>query len=261
MTCRICQSPSRAFGRARVLGRHDVGYHRCERCGFVQTDEPFWLDEAYSEAITNSDLGLVSRNLQLAPVVLALAVTMFDPAGRFVDYGGGYGMLVRLLRDAGLDFYRSDRYCRNLFAVGFDAPEPELASYELLTAIEVFEHLVDPVAEVERMLGFSRSLFFTTQLVPAEVPPPDSWWYYGLEHGQHVSFYTRDSLRVLGERFGLTLYSRGPYHLLSDRKLSAARFNLVTRVQLASVLAPFLRRPTLLPADAERVVASLERRP
>ncbi len=50
-------------------------------------------------------------------------------------------MFVRLMRDNGFDFYRSDRQCENLFAKGFEASLDVSPSYELLTAFEVFEHL------------------------------------------------------------------------------------------------------------------------
>jgi hypothetical protein len=38
---------------------------------------------------------------------------------------------------------------------------------------------------------------FSTLLVPEPAPKLEDWWYYGLEHGQHIAFYTRKSLAVL----------------------------------------------------------------
>lgn len=261
MNCRICGAESEPFARAAVLGRHEVAYFSCPACGFVQTEEPHWLAESYSEAINRSDVGLVSRNLMLANVVTTVVAAMFERQGRFVDYGGGYGMLVRLLRDRGFDFFRTDRYCQNLFAPDVEAPQPPDGSYELLTAFEVFEHLVDPVAEMERMLQYSRSIFLTTLLLPERRPKPHEWWYYGLEHGQHVSIYTRRSLQVLAERFGLTLYStpQATFHLLSDRKLPSWRFSLATQPRIARLLAPFLQGPSLQASDYRRAIEHMER--
>jgi hypothetical protein len=48
---RVCEDVSEFFGRATVLGKHDVAYFRCRGCGYVQTEEPYWLTESYSEAI------------------------------------------------------------------------------------------------------------------------------------------------------------------------------------------------------------------
>lgn len=259
MICGICEAPSHAWRSGVILNKYPVTYFACSGCGFVQTEPPHWFGEAYSEAITRTDLGLVSRNIRLSRVALAVIGTIFDRSGRFVDYGGGYGLLVRLLRDYGLDCYRSDRYAPNLFAAGFEAAEPAAERYELLTAFEVFEHLADPVAEMERMLKYSRSIFLTTQLLPKHRPGPNEWWYYGLEHGQHVSIYTRRSLEVLAERFGLTLYTtpQATFHLLTDRKLAPWRFSLATQPRLARLLVPFLRRPSLLPSDVRRVIEDL----
>jgi len=60
--CRVCEDISEFFGRATVLGKHDVAYFRCRGCGYVQTEEPYWLTESYSEAIRNTDVGIVERD-------------------------------------------------------------------------------------------------------------------------------------------------------------------------------------------------------
>ena len=70
----------------------------------------------------------------------------FDPKAKFLDYGGGYGMLVRLMRNYGFDFYYFDKYCQNLFANGFDLKDSACSRFELLTAFELFEHFSEPVS-------------------------------------------------------------------------------------------------------------------
>jgi len=241
------------FGQAMVLGRHDVRYYRCPACGFIQTETPYWLAEAYSSAITRSDLGLVSRNLLCARLTPLVIVTLFDRRARFLDYGGGYGLFVRLMRDQGFDFYRHDRYAENLFAAGFDAADRPAAGYELVTAFEVFEHLVEPRAEMEQMLAYSRHILFSTRLTPEPAPDLQSWWYYGLDHGQHVALYSRQALRVLGQQFGLRLYSCGrDWHLFTEKNLPPAVFVFVCRLGLRLPwLAKFFQLPSLLAADYE----------
>ncbi len=256
--CRCCHAVALRFGQARLLGRHDVAYFRCTTCGFIQPEEPHWLGEAYAEAIAATDLGLVRRNLLQAPVVRAVLRACFNPAGHFVDYGGGYGLLVRMLRDDGYDFLRHDPMCRNLFAQGFDAAPGEQA--ELVTAFEVFEHLVDPPAELEKMLTFSRSILFSTLLVPDPAPQPGDWWYYCLETGQHVALYTAEALRRLGARHGLRLLTDGrSLHLLPDRPVNAALFRLASRQRLAHAVAAFTRRPSLLLPDVAHIRTTLPR--
>ena len=219
MKCKVCGNNTDLFGNARILGKYDVSYYRCNRCRLIQTEEAYWLHEAYSSTITRSDIGLIGRNLQMAGVTSKLILTCFDPGAKFIDYGGGYGMFVRLMRDNGFDFHRYDPLCENLFAAGFDA-QPD-TKYSLLTAWEVFEHLTDPLAEIEKMLSFSRTLFFSTLLLPSCPKPLEDWWYYGLEHGQHVAFYSTKTLQVISEELGLKLhYSNGVVHLMSDREIN-----------------------------------------
>lgn len=252
MRCKICSAESVTFSRAKILNRHEVEYFRCSACGFVQTEEPYWLAEAYADAIARADVGLVQRNLRRAPIVTALIGAFFRADGKFIDYGGGYGLLVRLMRDAGFDFYRSDRHCANLLARGFEA-KPE-GGYELLTAMELFEHFADPFGEIERMLSYSRSIFFTTLLLPEPAPRPGEWWYYVLDQGQHISFYTRKSLEVIAERFGLALVTDGvSRHLLTECRISQLLFNALSKYKAAMLLAPLFRRKSLVPVDYQKI--------
>src|ERR1051325_4405659 len=157
MICKICSQSATLFATAQVLEKYNVQYFQCCHCGFIQTESPYWLNEAYSEPITNSDIGLVERNILLSKISKALILAFYNPNARFVDYGGGYGLFVRLMRDSGLDFYRFDKLCTNLFAKGLEATVESQHAYELVTAFEVFEHLVQPLNEFEQMLRFSRN--------------------------------------------------------------------------------------------------------
>ena len=250
IACRVCGAAAQEFARARVLGRHDVRYDRCPQCGFIQTETPYWLSEAYGEAIAASDVGLLRRNFILATVTRSVIRSFFNGRGKFLDYGGGYGALTRLLRDAGLDARRHDPICPNLFARGWDAQAGPLPDFEMLTAFEVFEHLVDPPGELDRMLAFSRNILFTTLLQPEPAPQPDRWWYYCLDTGQHVALYTRRSLQSLADRHGLHLASNGrDIHLFSARPVPPRWFSVVSRYRVARLRCPFLASTSLTEQD------------
>jgi hypothetical protein len=259
--CCICETANEPFGSGLVLNKYNVRFFRCPKCGFIQTEAPYWLEEAYTTPIVKSDLGYVSRNIGMSRVTRALISLAFDSNGSFVDYGGGYGMFVRLMRDAGFDFYRYDRHCENLFAQGFDLDQIPEAAYEntrfrLLTAFEVFEHLVEPLNEVEKMLELAPAILFSTVILPEPAPVIGSWWYYVLEHGQHIAFHTVRSLEFLGKKFGLQLYTNSQsLHLFTKTKISTITFR-------AAVTSPFLRlvnlifrRQSLLATDVEEVTA------
>lgn len=252
MQCPICETRSELFGRARVLGSFDARYCHCPSCGYLFAPEPVWLERAYASAITESDVGLVDRNLWFSKLARSVVQVMFDPAGRFIDYGGGTGLFTRLMRDKGFDWYWFDTACRNLFAAGFEADTGDGARYELLTAAELFEHLLDPVETMNRLHSLSTNILFTTQLLPDPPPRLGQWWYYGLEHGQHVSFYTRKSLHLLGERFGLRLASNGEnLHLFSTKRVPDIALRLVASPAFSSFVSTVMSRPSLLPEDFE----------
>jgi Methyltransferase domain len=226
LSCKICASPVAPLFRMRILGRHDIAYFRCAACGFVQTEEPYWLEEAYSSAMLDVDLGPINRALLGSATVETLILAFFDPNARYVDWGGGYGIFTRMMRDLGYDFYWKDLYCENLFAKQFEAESS--ARYELLTAFEVFEHLSDPIREIEQMLAFAPNIFFTTLLVPPGVP--SDWWYFLPETGQHIALYTKEALAIIARRFGLHLNSDGmTNHLLSRKPVSPRLFRLMVR--------------------------------
>lgn len=252
--CELCGASMEPFGQAQLLGKYTVSYFQCIGCGYTRTEEPYWLDEAYTDAINESDVGLVSRNQVLARTTKAVIAAFFGRHAQYVDYGAGYGLLVRMMRDLGFDFYWQDKFCANLFAKVAPADLSGRSSYELLTAFEVFEHLPRPVDELPQMLRLSKNILFTTQLIPDENPRPGSWWYYGLDHGQHVSLYTRRSLEILAGRHELRLYSDGQFvHLMTPKRISPRAFALVTHYYVASLMSLLNRRPSLVASDYEKV--------
>src|SRR5258707_10130160 len=87
----------------KILNKYDVSYYRCNDTGFIQTEEPFWLEEAYSSVITKLDIGLPYRNIDLSERVSRLLATKFNNKAIFLDYAGGYGLFTRLMRDKGFN--------------------------------------------------------------------------------------------------------------------------------------------------------------
>lgn len=227
MKCKICESESYEFSRAKILKKYDIAYFRCANCGFIQTEETYWIDEAYQESINVSDTGIIARNIYLGKTTASIIYFLFDRNACFLDYAGGYGLLTRMMRDIGFDFYWHDPYTKNLFARGFEYTGS--GEIELITSFESFEHFVNPIQETEKILAISKNLLFTTELLPN--PEPNDWWYYGLEHGQHISFYSMKTLRFIASKYSLNLYSDGKsIHLLTTKKISSKFFKLLCRL-------------------------------
>ena len=112
--CRICTKPVEAMFSSVLLQKYSTQYFKCSQCGYVQTEHPHWLEEAYESSINDSDTGMIMRNLWHRNITATLIYFLFNNKGRFLDYGSGYGVFVRLMRDVGFDFSWQDK----LTAVG-----------------------------------------------------------------------------------------------------------------------------------------------
>ena len=237
-TCKVCGNESKLLFKTLVLKKYTTSYYQCINCQFIQTESPHWLNEAYESAITSLDIGIMYRNMCIYPILTSILRFFFNPKGKYVDYGGGYGILTRIMRDKGYDFYRYDTYCQNIFAKDFDKTNPESADqYELLTAFEVFEHLENPSAELEKMLKWSTNIFFSTELQQTKINSPDDWWYIIPETGQHIAFYTVKSLQLLGEKYGLNFYTNGVnLHMFTKLKISPLLFKLFAKYRIAKII-------------------------
>ena len=254
--CKICRNRTDFFSESVILNKYQIKYYECGNCGFVQTEKPYWFEEAYSEAINYSDIGILKRNLDLINPTKNIINTFYNKTGNFVDYGGGYGIFVRIMRDRGYKFFWTDKYCDNLFAHNFEAQEN---NYELLTAYEVFEHLENPVDEIHKMLKYSKNILFTTYLLPDNKPKPGEWWYYTLDHGQHISIYSRKSLEYLAKTVNKKFYSNGKnIHLITDKNISGVIFKIITKPYLTDIAGILSRRKSLLDDDYNEIIEKLK---
>jgi hypothetical protein len=255
MKCKICDCKSTTFASAKILNAYKITYYQCERCGFVQTEEPYWLEEAYLNPINTSDTGIMARNSDNVSTVSAVLHLCLNPDSQYADYGGGYGIFVRMMRDRGFDFYCDDKYCPNLFANLFNVANSGISRFELVTAFEVFEHFVSPCKDLQDLLQLSDNILFTTEILPYNSPHPSDWWYYGLDHGQHISFFTRKALQCMANKFGLDYYYRNNIHLFTRKKANAMnlRFQLALRLRFSKVLKIFLRKKTLVYSDYKQI--------
>lgn len=232
MNCRICSSDTKIAFREEVLNKHNVVYFQCNHCGYLFTEEPYWLNEAYESAINISDTGIIFRNTQFSKICSVIIDLYFNRNGKFLDYAGGYGLFTRMMRDIGFDFYWIDKYSENLLARGFEYDENQKDNLEVVTAFEVFEHFVDPVKEFENILHYGKNIIFSTELLPNPIPKPADWWYYGFTHGQHVSFYSKKSLMILGKKYGLNFYSMKGIHFFTEKKLNGRVLRLLKKASL-----------------------------
>ena len=231
--CGLCGGDTREVMRQRVLGKHDVGYLQCVRCELIQTEEPYWLDEAYMHAISQLDTGAMHRNQETSRLT-ALLARVVGVDGTCLDYGGGHGVFVRMMRDLGFDFRWFDRFAENLFAIGFEGDVAK--RYSLVTAFEVLEHLADVREDLDAVFGPGHGFVLVGTVL--HEGHRDGWWYYLPESGQHVAFYSRRTLDWIAENYGYDVIA-APEHALfvrRERALGGLRRAMIRRL---------LERPSL----------------
>jgi len=210
--CKLCGGALRPRFSLRLRDELRGEYLECRACQMLQS---FHLDDRSSEQLArlyalepgeDLDPGAAWRQWSIASRVLQLArLGAFGPrrALRHLDFGGGSGFLgaVMAMR-LGWDARTYEPYGAATFAparVLADWSEVERQGpYDLITATEVFEHLVTPrdtLAQLRRvMTGEFAALYLTTGRYRPGVHD-GSWPYLAPQSGQHVCFWSDEAIR------------------------------------------------------------------
>jgi len=222
------------------MNKYKVSYFHCKNCGFLSTEDPYWLDEVYASPISKFDTGHIQRNINISKKLTILISVFFNGNNDFCDYAGGNGILVRMMRDIGINYFWEDMYATNLFASGFELDKNDVEKIEAVSVIECFEHFVNPLEDIEKMLLLSKNIIFTTELLPTPIPMPNEWWYYNLERGAHISFFSEKTLNYIANKYSLNYFNLGDIHILTENKnISNLKLNILrfTKLGLHKVLA------------------------
>ncbi len=212
-SCRLCGGIAHHAFNLTVLTKYDVGYYCCAECGSLQTEPPYWLREAYEIPGVHIDTGQAARVIQTwLRLSFLLSSIGFDRTADAVDYGGSAGLLTRLMRDQGYQYFDYDPYDGSKYANYFKIEALAEKAPKLITAFEVFEHLPDPKATLTELLTVGADLIvFSTQLYQGQGP---DWEYLVPICGQHVFFYAPQALHQLGARHGYVLCASADFMML-----------------------------------------------
>lgn len=218
--CRLCGHMARFRYRKLILNAYNISYFQCDHCCCLQTEDPYWLEEAYGNYAERYDTGKATRTLDN---FLSLP-SLFDELGInkemcCVDWGGGSGLLARLLRDVGYNVYSYDKYSTSEFSQGFMWPEQQ-QNVSAITAFEVVEHFSNPNMEWNELLKLAPdTVILTTVLYCGQ---DANWDYLSPENGQHVFFYSKAGIALIAASYGYCAYTVGPYIILSKSSLGSS---------------------------------------
>lgn len=235
--CRLCSGPLTKQFNLLVLNKHDVAYYRCDKCGSLQTEQPFWLAEAYETSLTKSDVGAVGRCLTCRAAIWVLLRLLRMREVRLLDFGGGSGLLCRLLRDIGIDAWTYDSYGTSEYALSFKTEKEQLVpgSFNMVSSFELLEHLPEPGKDLEAIFRLAPETFFAST-EPYSPAYQQDWWYLSPSTGQHVFFYSPQALQMIAARFGYSLVSVGGWHLFTRQPLGRNLSRMVRRSLSSRVL-------------------------
>lgn len=227
MSCKICKSKFIKHELDLKIFNKFVKLYSCNNCNYCFTEKPYWLEKSYSSVINSTDIGLLARNIFNSKLVSLIIKHLNLKNQIIIDIAGGYGVLVRLLRDKGINAYWIDKYCENLFASSFEHKFGQ--KYALATGFEFLEHLEDPMDHLSDIYkNFTENFIFSTLIMP--FPTPKNWWYYGEEHGQHISFYRVETLKFIANKFNKKLSSnKTNYHMIGDKKINYYTFKFLIK--------------------------------
>jgi len=122
-----------------------------------------------------------------------------------LDYGGGAGLLSKLMGEKG---FRSTSY--DPF-VNTQTDPVTLGTFDLITAFEVFEHASDVNALMANLSALRKPngiILFSTLASDGQIAPNTrlTWWYAAPRNG-HISLFTKASLAHLAGRYGFNFGS------------------------------------------------------
>jgi SAM-dependent methyltransferase len=233
--CKICFSSSleEIGSKSGVLRGDRFSLLRCSTCGYAFVANPLldygaiYSEEYYRGAGADHSIDylfelshpeLTIRQYEWRGILKVVeSMVPLSPSTRWLDFGCGNGGLVRYLREE-----------KNCQAVGYEHGwirsraveagipflnteiEQNRGSFDIVSAIEVLEHVVDPLAElrlIRSLLKPGGLFFYTTGNAAPHRNDLLNWHYFVPDI--HISLYEPGTLRTALRAAGFRAEDRG----------------------------------------------------
>ena len=100
------------------------------------------------------------------------------------------------------------------------------------------------IEEIEKIFSLTDFVLFSTELITVPAPSTNNWWYYCLEHGQHISIFSNKTLEYIAKKYGYNLISNGRnLHIFSKKKLNNRIFLLEKIIRKLKLENFFKKKP------------------
>ena len=196
MKCRLCEGKLQFTFKKKIINKHIISYYKCDLCKSLQTEQPYWLDGLYNiNNLEEVDFGSAYRLFRNQEKVFILSKLLGLKKG--LDWGGGDGILCRLLRDYCLNFYTIDKFTNSTYSNHFIIKDYN--SLDLITSFEVFEHLSKPKEDIDFLFSLNaKTIFISTKLYKNQ---NEDWDYLYPDCGTHIFFYSQNSLELIAKKY------------------------------------------------------------
>jgi glycosyltransferase involved in cell wall biosynthesis len=200
--CRLCGAAARHLFHLPVLGRLNVAYQQCTTCGAGQTEPPHWLNAELRLAAQRLDTGVLTRALVHAGIVQTLLL-LTGLAGegkspRVLDHGCRTGLLVRTLRDMGIDAWGTETDAPPALALGFQADGVQ--GFDLVYAGDALSSQAEPGAVLKHLMSGDPAILVMQPSLVEHIGAKGEG--LSLDLGTQVCTLTPRTLDWISQRFG-----------------------------------------------------------
>jgi SAM-dependent methyltransferase len=250
--CRVCDGAASWIGtRTSKFSGRTFTLARCESCGYAFVADPRTDFAALYDASYYSGGGAdgnVDYERELTDDrtirayewqgILDLVSSLIEvgPETRWLDFGCGLGGFVRYARRAGLNVWGYDvgyaaSRMRDLGIPAWENLESAGSTFDVVTAVELIEHSIDPVGDLRRMASLLRDDGVLVLATGNSRPHRDhlTEWKYLEPIDVHVGVFEPRTLARALELAGLTPewpgYHRGHRRIIRHKVLKALRVN------------------------------------